>query len=89
MCEEEELHLKEVLGVGVGVDEDLAHRVVHLRVLAPLLHEQLQELLEEAPKWRREARERIKELNRDATRFAIGHAIAQTKRPYADLAEAK
>ena len=49
------------------------------------LQQELRELLENVPQWRRETRKRLRELNREATRFAINHTLASVKQRYADL----
>ena len=49
------------------------------------LQAELQEIVEEVPLRRHEAREKIRELNREATRLAVSHALKQFKTKYADL----
>ncbi len=51
------------------------------------LQEELRELVERVPRWRMETREKIKELNRHATRAAIGHLLARLREKYDDLPE--
>jgi len=52
------------------------------------LQEQLDRLVHQVPQWRRETQERIRELDRQATRSAVGHLIDELKKAYADLPEA-
>ena len=49
------------------------------------IQDELKELVEKIPTWRRDAREKIKELNRSATQFVIGHSLSQLKQHYAGL----
>ncbi|MFO0868033.1 MAG: ATP-binding protein [Pirellulales bacterium] len=49
------------------------------------LQEKLQELVEQVPKWHKETRDRIKQLNRETARLAVGHLLAQIKAKYTDL----
>jgi len=49
------------------------------------VQEELKDFAEKIPQWRRDAREKIKDLNRRATRFVIRHALADSRRQYADL----
>jgi lon-related putative ATP-dependent protease len=49
------------------------------------LQEGLMELIEKVPRWRKEARDKIKQLNREAARLAIGHLLSQLKAKYTDL----
>ena len=51
------------------------------------LQEELKELVERVPRWRMETRDKIKELNRQATRLAIGHLLARLRQDYTDLPE--
>ncbi|MGF1640910.1 MAG: Lon protease family protein [Rhodospirillales bacterium] len=48
------------------------------------LQEDLEALLHELPKWEREQREQIRELNRDVTLFAVGHLIEELKKHWQD-----
>jgi lon-related putative ATP-dependent protease len=50
------------------------------------LQQDLKNVIEKVPEWRKETREKIKQLDREATRFAIGHSFARVKQDYADLA---
>ena len=49
------------------------------------LQEELKELVERVPEWRKAARDKIKELNRKTAAYAVGHSFAQIRRRYADL----
>ncbi len=51
------------------------------------LQEQLERLVHQVPQWRRESQERIRELDRQVTRSAVGHLIDELKKAYADLPE--
>ncbi|HLF58926.1 MAG TPA: ATP-binding protein, partial [Alphaproteobacteria bacterium] len=46
---------------------------------------QLQETLHLVPKWDKEQREKVRELNREVTRFAVGHLIDELRKNYGDL----
>jgi len=49
------------------------------------LQEQLQEALHQVRQWEREAREKVKELNRQVAMFAVGHRIDELHERYAEL----
>jgi lon-related putative ATP-dependent protease len=49
------------------------------------LQRKLQELIEQVPKWHKETRDKVKELNRETARLAVGHLLAQIKEKYGDL----
>jgi lon-related putative ATP-dependent protease len=49
------------------------------------VQDELRDFADKIPQWRRDAREKIKELNRAATRFVITHSLAHFKRLYEDL----
>jgi lon-related putative ATP-dependent protease len=50
------------------------------------MQRRLQEMLLQVPRWDKEQREKLRELNREVTRFAVGHLIDELKREnYADL----
>ena len=51
------------------------------------LQQDLKTLIEKVPVWRKEARAKIKQINRDAAQFTIDHSLAQVKQRYADLSE--
>ena len=50
-----------------------------------VLQEQLQQTIRLVPEWRKETVEKIKQLKRQATQFAIGHSIAQVRQRYANV----
>jgi lon-related putative ATP-dependent protease len=50
-----------------------------------VIHEELQVVLQQVPKWDSERREQIRNLNREVTRAAIGYRLDALSRPYADL----
>lgn len=50
-----------------------------------LLHEKLQAILQQAPQWEGERREKIRELNREVARYAIGHLLKGMREHYRDL----
>ncbi|MDP6390198.1 MAG: ATP-binding protein, partial [Alphaproteobacteria bacterium] len=49
------------------------------------LQQELQASLDQVPKWAREMRERVHELNRDVAKFAVEHYLEDFKKAYADL----
>jgi len=49
------------------------------------LQEKLQEAVEQIPGWEKRQREKVKEVNRELTRFAVGHLIDELRKKYADL----
>ena len=49
------------------------------------LQQDLKTLIEKVPVWRKEAREKIKQINRDAAQFTIDHSLALVKQQYTDL----
>ncbi len=51
------------------------------------LQEQLQEILQHIPQWRKETRDKVKTLNRDMTMNAVGHLIDELKKRYDTLPE--
>lgn len=51
------------------------------------LQERLAALLHETQRWRKEHRERVRELNREVASFAIGREIEELRRDYGDLPE--
>jgi len=46
---------------------------------------ELQEMLQQVPKWDKEHREKLRALNREVTQFAVGHLIDTLRKEYADL----
>lgn len=51
------------------------------------LQEALQTVVNQIPLWVKETREKVKALNREMTRFAVGHLIDEIKTGYRDLPE--
>ncbi len=51
------------------------------------LEEQLQATLRQVPRWEREHRERVRDINREITRLAIGHLIDEIRKKHEDLPE--
>jgi lon-related putative ATP-dependent protease len=51
------------------------------------LQEQLQATLHQVRQWEREARERVKKLDRQVAMFAVGHLIEELREKYAELPE--
>ncbi len=49
------------------------------------LQERLQETLHQARQWEREARKRVKELDRQVGMFAVGHRLDELREKYAEL----
>lgn len=49
------------------------------------LEEQLEKILLQVPQWRRQGLQRIRELDREVTRVAVGHLIEELKREYSAL----
>jgi predicted ATP-dependent protease len=49
------------------------------------LHERLHKLIRQAPQWLREKRERVRELNHEFSRLAVGHQIADLRDTYRDI----
>ena len=48
------------------------------------LEEKLQRLIRQVPRWRKERRERLRQLGREMTMLAVGHLIDELKEEYAD-----
>ena len=48
-------------------------------------HQQLQKLLRQFPAWRREAKQKIKDLNREIAGYAVGHLIDELADRYASI----
>ncbi|MFZ5541843.1 MAG: Lon protease family protein [Pseudomonadota bacterium] len=57
------------------------------RVQATLqeFEKRLEEILNTIPRWDKQRRDEIRELNRDTARFAVGHSIDETKTRFTDL----
>ncbi len=51
------------------------------------LQRELQAAMREAPRWEKEGRERVKELNHEVTNFAVGHLMDALRKKYTDLPE--
>jgi lon-related putative ATP-dependent protease len=51
------------------------------------LQKELQEVLQQVPTIQREARERMKELNKDITRYAVGSLIDELQKKYAEISD--
>ena len=49
------------------------------------LQHELKDLIEQIPLWRKEIRDKVKELNREAARLAIRHLLSQLRQGYEDL----
>jgi len=49
------------------------------------LQEQLQEMLHQVRQWERQARDKVKELDRQVAMFAVGHLIDELREKYAEL----
>ena len=49
------------------------------------LQEKLKRLLARLPGWQKETRSKLKELNREVARFAVGHLIDELRKAYAEL----
>jgi lon-related putative ATP-dependent protease len=50
-------------------------------------HQQLQKLLRQFPGWRREAKQKLKELNREIAEYAVSHPIDELKARYAAIGD--
>lgn len=51
------------------------------------LHQQLQKLLRQFPAWRREAKQKLKALNREIAEFAVNHLIEDLQERFAAIPE--
>jgi len=51
------------------------------------LQEQLEKIVHQLPQWRREAQQRLRDLDRDFVMSAVGHLIDELRKRYADLPE--
>ncbi len=49
------------------------------------LEEQLQTTLRQVPRWEREHRERVREINREITKLAVDHLIEEIRKKHEDL----
>ncbi len=50
-----------------------------------VLEEELQATLRQAPRWEREHRDRVREINREVSSLAVGHLIEEIRKKHADL----
>ncbi len=53
------------------------------------LHQQLQKLLRQFPHWRKEAKEKLKNLNREFAAYAVGHHVEKLQAQYQKIPVAK
>jgi lon-related putative ATP-dependent protease len=51
------------------------------------LQEQLQKVMSEAPRWEKKGRDKIRDLNRDVTIYAVGHLMEDLRKKYAAFSE--
>jgi predicted ATP-dependent protease len=51
------------------------------------MEEQLQATLRQAPRWEREHRDRVREINREVTRLAVDHLFEEIRKKHEDLPE--
>lgn len=49
------------------------------------LHKKLEAVMQQVPRWEREGRAKIQQLNEEVTIFAVGHLLEEVRRKYADL----
>jgi lon-related putative ATP-dependent protease len=56
-----------------------------LQTAMELLHGKLQAILQQAPQWESERREKIRQLNREVAHYAIGHLLNGVRKHYPDL----
>ncbi|RMF84116.1 MAG: ATP-dependent protease, partial [Nitrospinota bacterium] len=47
-----------------------------------MLQDQLQSIVRQVPRWERESREKLRQLNREVTIFAVGHLIEELRQKY-------
>lgn len=59
-----------------GEQQEIQENIAHL-------HQQLTKLLRQFPAWRREAKHKLKALNREIAGFAIGHPMEELRADYA------
>lgn len=57
----------------------------HLQAEMDAIHQLLEAVFRQVPKWESEQRQKIRDLNRETTRFAIGHLISGIRERYQDL----
>jgi len=53
--------------------------------IVAVLQEKLSAVFRQMPQWQREAREKVKELNREVAMYAVEHIIDDVKKKYAEL----
>lgn len=51
------------------------------------LHDQLHKLMKQAPQWQKEGREKIRDLNREVSSFAVEHMLRDLRTKYESLPE--
>jgi len=51
------------------------------------LHDQLHRLMKQAPQWQKEGREKIRDLNREVSSFAVEHMLRELRKKYESLPE--
>ncbi len=56
----------------------------HIETIVAALQEQLQEIIQRIPQWRRETRDKVKALNQKVAMSAVGHLIEELKKNYND-----
>jgi len=56
-----------------------------LKKAMEMIQEKLQETFSQMPKWEKEQRAKIRDLDRETTEFVVGHLIAELKRRYETL----
>jgi lon-related putative ATP-dependent protease len=57
----------------------------HIERVVAKLQEDLQQIAQQMPRWRREHRERIRALNHEVALAAVGHIMEELRRSYTDL----
>lgn len=77
---------------GEALDAERFHKLPQeeqerVRAAIGALEDELAALLRQVPRWEREARERIGELDRETTREAVDHLIDEVRKDFADLSE--
>ncbi len=50
-----------------------------------VMQEELQKIIHQMPRWEREMREKVRELDREITNFAVGHLIDELRKKYEEL----
>ena len=62
--------------VGNAAQDELRER---LNKIVEGLYDRLHKIMHELPKWGKEQRERVRDLNREFTTYAVGHLIDELK----------